>query len=82
MSSQGLMSPISDSMRVARTLEPLRFGVALAKLRSRHADRLRKEALSVIKENVRKHRSVRRQTRKDALWSKHAQLQEVFDFLA
>lgn len=60
----------------------LRFGIALAKLRSAHAQRTRSEALEVIKENVKKYKKIPRAVRKDSAWIKHAQLQSIFDFIA
>lgn len=59
-----------------------RFGKALAKLRSRHQKANRTKALKFIKQNVRSYRSIKRQTRKDALWVRCANLGPIFDFLA
>ena len=59
-----------------------RFGKALARLRSRHHERLRSAARAALKRNMKNYRTVRRNTRADARWVKHADLATVFDFLA
>lgn len=62
--------------------QPLRFGVALARLRTCHADRIRKKALQVVKDNLKRYRQIKRVTYKDAMWVKHAELKPIFDFIA
>lgn len=61
---------------------PLPFGIALARLRSHHAARIKAQAVKTIKQNVKTYRTVPRSTRKDAMWVKHAELQSIFDFIA
>eukprot|EP00438_Fugacium_kawagutii_P025711 Skav229302 [mRNA] locus=scaffold544:313061:315403:+ [translate_table: standard] len=61
---------------------PIGFGVALAKLRSRHAGRIRKQASIAVKENVKTYRQIKRVISKDAMWIKHAQLKPIFDFIS
>ncbi|CAK9103962.1 unnamed protein product [Durusdinium trenchii] len=46
---------------------PLPFGKALARLRSRHHERLRSAARAALKRNMKNYRTVRRNTRADAL---------------
>ena len=61
-----------------------RFGKALAKLRTRHASRLRASARTTIKENVKafKGGQVKKNTRKNALWHKCANLRPIFEYLS
>ena len=59
-----------------------RFGIALNKLRTTHASRIRSQALKTAKENVKKYRSIRRRTSRDAMWAKHAELGSIFQFIA
>ncbi|CAL1141155.1 unnamed protein product [Cladocopium goreaui] len=61
---------------------PLGFGVALAKLRTRHAKENRRRALRLIKQHARKSQIMKRCTRKDGLWLKCANLNPVLEFLA
>jgi len=59
-----------------------RFGRALAKVRTRHSARLRKQACNLIKENIRKYRTVKRNTRHDRLMMKCENLEPIFECLA
>lgn len=59
-----------------------RFGKALSAVRNRHAARIRSEARVALKRNLMTYRTIRRNTRADARWSKHAKLDQIFDFLA
>ena len=59
-----------------------RFGVALARLRTRHAKENRRRALRLIKQHARKSQNMKRCTRKDGLWLKCANLNPVLEFLA
>lgn len=60
----------------------LRFGKALARLRTRHQLRIRRAALDTIKKNIAKYRSVKRVTHKDNMWTNLAELKPIFDYLA
>lgn len=61
---------------------PLGFGRALARLRSRHQVQNRRDAIRLIKANAKSCKGVKRNTRKDALWIRCANLKPVFDFLS
>lgn len=76
------MSPKGWSLGNPNGLSWLRFGIALARLRSHHAARIKAQAVKTIKQNVKTYRTVPRSTRKDAMWVKHAELQSIFDFIA
>ena len=56
--------------------------MALARLRTKHADAVRRDARSAIKHNLKTYRSIPRNTRADARWIKNAELGPVLDFLS
>lgn len=59
-----------------------RFGRALAKLRTRHAARIRAQARDLVKKNLLKYGSTKRCVKGDAQWRRAAELESIFDFLA
>lgn len=63
-------------------LQPIRFGRALARLRTEHAAAVKRNARDVIKHNLKTYRSIPRNTRADARWIKCAELGPVLDFLS
>ena len=60
----------------------LRFGKALARLRSKHQQEVRQDAHRTIKNNLKGYRAVKRNCRDDSKWVSDASLQPVLDFLA
>jgi len=61
---------------------PVPFGRSLSQLRSTLASRLRKDARATVKQNLKGYLKVKRNTRADARWIKHANLGPIFEFLA
>ena len=60
----------------------MRFGKALARLRSKHQQEVRQDAHWTIKNNLKGYRAVKRNCRDDSKWVSDASLQPVLDFLA
>lgn len=62
-------------------LPALRFGKALARLRSQHAGPLKREAKKEIRDALATYRNIARNTKANARWIKWANLQPVLDHL-
>ncbi|CAK9023459.1 unnamed protein product, partial [Durusdinium trenchii] len=60
---------------------PAQFGVALARLRTHHAAQVKKNALRVVKNNLKGCSMIPLNHRASPRWIKWAELEPVFDFL-